>query len=113
MRTEFVKFRVSVQEKDFLKKQSSNANLCLGAYLRNLGLGYPVRSMTDIQTAVQIKNSAASLGRLGGLFKLWLSNTKEEWDPRLGDKSSFKIELLVREIEQNKQELLEIARRLL
>lgn len=104
--------RLSKDEKEQMIKQAKQSNLKTGTYLRQLGLGYPLRSTVDLQAVVQLKNSTANLGRLGGLFKFWLSNTKEEWDPRLGDKSSFKVELLVREIEQNKQELLEIARRL-
>lgn len=112
MRDKLLTIKVTTEEKVALIAQAKQANMSLSRYLRSLGLGYPLYSTVDLQAVIQLKNSAANLGRLGGLFKLWLSNTKEEWDPRLGDRSSFKVELLVREIEQNKQELLEIARRL-
>ncbi|MDD5406980.1 MAG: DNA transfer protein [Sulfurovaceae bacterium] len=108
-----LQIRLTKEEKEQIEKKGKMANLPASAYLRNLGLGYTIESKTDIMAITQLNKAIGDLGRLGGLFKLWLSNTKEEWDPRLGDKSRFKVELLVREIEQNKQELLEIARRLL
>ncbi len=108
-----LQIRLSNEEKNIIEQKSKAVNMPASSYLRNLGLGYPIESKVDQMTLTSLNKAIGDLGRLGGLFKLWLSNTKEEWDPRLGDRSSFKVELLVREIEQNKQELLEIARRLL
>jgi len=112
MKDKLLTIKVTTEEKVALIAQAKNRGMTLSRYLRSLGLGYPVESKIDKLALAELTKVAGDLGRLGGLFKLWLSNTKEEWDPRLGDKSRFKVELLVREIEQNKQELLEIARRL-
>jgi len=113
MKDRSIHVKVTEDELKQLHTQAKSAGMTLSRYLRSLGLDYPVESKIDKLALAELTKVAGDLGRLGGLFKLWLSNTKEEWDPRLGDKSRFKVELLVREIEQNKQELLEIARRLL
>ncbi|MFA5501652.1 MAG: DNA transfer protein [Sulfurovaceae bacterium] len=113
MRNKLLTIKVTEEELKKLHLQAKNAGMTLSRYLRSLGLGYPIESKIDQLALAELTKVAGDLGRLGGLFKLWLSNTKEEWDPRLGDKSRFKVELLVREIEHNKKELLDIARRLL
>lgn len=113
MKTKAISIRVTEAELEKLHTQAKSCSMTLSNYLRSIGLNYPIQSRIDQIALAEILKLKGDLGRLGGLFKLWLSNTKEEWDPRLGDKSRFKIELLVKEIEQNKQELLQIARRLL
>jgi len=113
MKDRSIHVKVTEDELKQLHTQAKNAGMTLSRYLRSLGLGYPIESKVDQMALYSLNKAIGDLGRLGGLFKLWLSNTKDEWDPRLGDRSSFKVELLVKEIEQNKQELLEIARRLL
>jgi hypothetical protein len=108
-----IEIRLTKEEKEQIEQKSKMINLTTSAYLRNLGLGYPLQSKVDQLALSELMKIHTDFGRLGGLLKMWLSNTKDEWDPRLGDKNRFKVELLVKEIEQDKKEILEIAKRLL
>ncbi len=108
-----MRVRVTVEEREILERKAKMTAKTVSSYLRDLGAGYPIKSKVDQIALDQFIKIRADLGRMGGLLKLWLSNTKDEWDPRLGNKSRFNVELLVREIEQNKQELLDIARKVM
>lgn len=46
----------------------------LSAYLRNVGMGYQIRSILDHQRISDLARINGDLGRLGGLLKLWLTN---------------------------------------
>ena len=45
----------------------------MSAYLRNLGLGFRPHSTLDQEAILALLKVNADRGRLGGLFKLWLS----------------------------------------
>ena len=45
----------------------------MSAYLRNLGLGFQPHSTLDQEAILALLKVNADQGRLGGLFKLWLS----------------------------------------
>jgi hypothetical protein len=45
----------------------------VSAYLRNLGLGFQPHSTLDQEAILALLKVNADQGRLGGLFKLWLS----------------------------------------
>jgi len=45
----------------------------VSAYLRNLGLGFQPHSTLDQEAVLALLKVNADQGRLGGLFKLWLS----------------------------------------
>ena len=69
---------VDESERALIHGSATATGLSLSAYLRNVGLGFPVRSIVDQQQIAVLARINADLGRLGGLLKLWLAG-----DPRL------------------------------
>lgn len=57
----------------FLKKMALSAKLSVSAYIKKLCLGYEVKSKEDKTAILELAKVSADLGRLGGLFKLALS----------------------------------------
>ncbi|RZI59968.1 MAG: conjugal transfer protein TraJ [Pseudomonas sp.] len=69
------------------------------AYLRKIGLGYPVKSILDYSRVQDLAQVNVDLDRLVGLLKLWLSSDKRmdgysKEDIRL-------ISLLLKKIDSN------------
>lgn len=108
-----IDLKVSREEKELLELKAKKANLPLSAYLRNLGLGYPVESKTDYMALSALNVAAGDLGRLGGLFKMWLSNNKHDRRAMFGDYRYENVARLVDEILEQKAELMSIAESLL
>lgn len=52
------------------------AGLSLSAYLREVGLGTPPRSVVDYEQVAVLAQIHADLDRLGGLLKMWLTNNE-------------------------------------
>jgi hypothetical protein len=69
---------VNEAERALIQGSADTAGLSLSAFLRNVGVGYPVRSIVDQKQVAELAKINADLGRLGGLLKLWLAG-----DPRL------------------------------
>jgi hypothetical protein len=65
------------EEEAAIKRQAAVAGLSVAAYLRNVGLGYEIHSVLDLQRVDELARINADLGRLGGLMKLWLTNERE------------------------------------
>lgn len=107
-----VYIRLNPWEKRQLQLQAKKANLSLSAYLRNLGLGYPLESKTDYMALASLNRIAGDLGRLGGLFKMWLSNNKHDQRVMLGEYNYNEVGQLVDEILEQKAELMKIAKSL-
>ena len=61
-------------EEEQIKKLAASAGLPVAAYLRNVGLGYQVRSIVDNKRVEELARINGDLGRLGGLLKLWLTD---------------------------------------
>jgi hypothetical protein len=53
------------------------AGLSLSTYLRNVGIGYEIRSTLDQPRIIELAKINADQGRLGGLLKLWLTNDEK------------------------------------
>jgi hypothetical protein len=47
------------------------------AYLRQVGLGMPIKSILDQNSIADLAKVNADQGRLGGLLKLWLTNDEK------------------------------------
>ncbi|MBD8872875.1 conjugal transfer protein TraJ [Rhodanobacter sp. DHB23] len=79
-RRDSTRIRVFVDEKEraLIQANADVAGLSVSAFLRNVGVGYPVRSIVDLKQIAELAKINADLGRLGGLLKLWLTG-----DPRL------------------------------
>jgi hypothetical protein len=61
-------------ERNQLKALAATSNQSVSAYLLNVGLGYPVKSILDNCRVEELMRVNGDLGRLGGLLKLWLTN---------------------------------------
>jgi hypothetical protein len=68
-----LKVFVSERERADIETRAGATSLSVSAYLRNLGLGFQPHSTLDQETILALLKVSADQGRLGGLFKLWLS----------------------------------------
>jgi hypothetical protein len=102
--------RVTDEEKEKLKLKAAMCGHSAPSYIRNLALAYPLRSMVDQYAVDQLIRSRADLGRLGGLFKLWLTKNQDNKILKLGDHTFEDVEALVQEIESKQEKLLEYAK---
>jgi len=111
-RDKFVAIWCTADEKEKLIHKAKMCGLPTGVFLRNLALEYPLKSMVDQYAIEQLLKAKADLGRLGGLFKLWLTKN-EDIRAGLGSRSFESIDELVDEIESKQNELIEIAKKLM
>ena len=72
-RNRHLKVVVSARERAEIETRAAATGLSVSAYLRNLGLGFQPHSTLDEQAILALLKVNADQGRLGGLFKLWLS----------------------------------------
>ena len=68
-----LKVFVSERERAEIETRAAATGLSVSAYLRNLGLGFQPHSTLDQEAILALLKVNADQGRLGGLFKLWLS----------------------------------------
>src|SRR5271157_4401109 len=68
-----LKVFVSERERAGIETRAAATGLSVSAYLRNLGLGFQPHSTLDQKAILALLKANADQGRLGGLFKLWLS----------------------------------------
>jgi Mobilization protein NikA len=68
-----LKVVVSARERAAIETRAAATGLSVSAYLRNLGLGFQPHSTLDQEAILALLKVNADQGRLGGLFKLWLS----------------------------------------
>ena len=112
LKTNYINTRCTTHEYQTIKEKAANTGLSSSAYLRNLGLNYPIKSVVDQRALSELVKCKADLGRLGGLFKLWLEGENGTWG-NLGDRRYEDISDLVDDLITKENELLEIARKLL
>ena len=77
-----LKVFVSERERAEIETRAAATGLSVSAYLRNLGLGFQPHSTLDQEAILALLKVNADQGRLGGLFKLWLSGQSA---PSAGD----------------------------
>lgn len=70
-------------EEKQIKKNAAACGRSVAAYLRNIGLGYPMTCILDNNRVEELARINGDLGRLGGLLKLWLTN--DERTVQFGD----------------------------
>jgi len=70
-----IKLTAHTNEKEYeeIKKRAKLLNLSISSYLRSLAMNYPIKSKVDALCYTELSRARADLGRLGGLFKLWLT----------------------------------------
>ena len=70
--------RISVwllpDEKAAIQNRAKAHSMSDSAYLRALGLDFPVKSTLDQEAILELAKINGDLGRLGGLLKMWLTN---------------------------------------
>lgn len=104
--------RLSELEFTLLQSKANSANLSISEYLRNLGMNYPIQSRLEWKVVEELTRLRGDLGRLGGLYKLWIYKN-EETKLNLGNRSFQSISELVDEMEEREKEIMHIARSLL
>jgi hypothetical protein len=112
LKSKYINTRCTQIEYDYIKEKAANTGLSSSAYLRNLGMNYPVKSVVEQRALSELIKCKSDLGRLGGLFKLWLEGENGTWG-NLGDRRYEDISDLVDDLIDKESELLEIARKLL
>ena len=87
-----------------IRALAAAAHLSVAAYLRNVGLGYEVRSLLDHARIDDLAKINGDLGRLGGLLKLWLTDDRrlERFDPK---QMSATLVVTLKRIDENQERL--------
>lgn len=67
-----IQIPVTPEERAAITQTAKNCNMPVAALLRQLGLGYQPRSISDLLTQRELMRMRGDLGRFGGLLKLWL-----------------------------------------
>lgn len=93
---------LSDEEYDNIKNSSKRAKLSISTFARKVCLGSEVVSREDVEARRDLYRVHADLGRLGGLFKLALSEKV----------SPDEVRPLLREIERRQLELKEVVKRI-
>lgn len=98
-------------ERQAIEENARQSGLSVSRFLRVVGIGTPVRSMTDQKAVQALARANADLGRLGGLLKALLTND-ERFDGLSGKKLQELTLATLREIQDNQVALRTIAGRL-
>ena len=72
-----IKVWVTPGEKQAIETNARNCGMSNSAYLRQVGLGMPIKSILDQNSIADLAKVNADQGRLGGLLKLWLTNDEK------------------------------------
>lgn len=105
--------RVTEEEKNEIGVKAKLHGLKTPSFMRNLALNYPVVCVADQLALNQLVVANADLGRIGGLFKMWLSANKDTKGNQIGKRSYQDIDKLVDEIMDKQEVLLKIAQEII
>ncbi|MGF6983439.1 hypothetical protein QFZ99_002916 [Paraburkholderia atlantica] len=72
-----VKVSCTPEEKAQIEANAKAAGLSVSRYLRNIGVGYKIQGVIDAELVGTLARINGDLGRLGGLLKLWLTNSEK------------------------------------
>jgi len=64
------------KEEAELAARAHGTGLSRSAYLRNIGLNHPIRSVADLKAVADLAKVNGDLGRVAGMLKLWLSEKR-------------------------------------
>ena len=113
-RKKFIAVWCTEDEKNRIQQKAAMCGTKTGPFIRDLALEYPLVSRVDQYAVDQLLQAKADLGRLGGLFKLWLTKNEDlKEGAMLGNKNYTGIEDLLTELEIKEEQLLEIAKKLI
>lgn len=94
-----ITIKVNKYELETITDKAKSHGLNTSTYLRNLSMNYPVKSIVDREAILALIKTNGDLGRLGGLFKLWLSKNSEDKEAFSAQRAYENIDALVDEIE--------------
>ncbi|HAT8252352.1 TPA: conjugal transfer transcriptional regulator TraJ [Legionella pneumophila] len=90
-----------------IKSHAAQAGLSVAEYLRRIGLGYQIQSAIDKDYILQLSKINADMGRLGGLFKLWLNQ-----DRRVAYFDHRRVKALLDRIQTTQDAMFEVVKKL-
>ncbi len=64
------------KEEAELAERANTTGLSRSAYLRNVGLNHPIRSVVELKAVADLAKVNGDLGRVAGLLKLWLGEKR-------------------------------------
>lgn len=94
------------KEKALIQANAKMAGLPVSSFLRLVGQGYKVTGIVDFEHMKELTRINGDLARLGGLLKLWLVG-----NPRMKPFGSEHIQALLSKIDDQTDELIQIARK--
>lgn len=80
IRQNVIQVVVTEAEKKQIEESAAQGNLSASQYLRDLGLGYEPKSLTDVKTIQEIRGLKADMNKVGNLLKNLMSG--ELTDPK-------------------------------
>ena len=104
-RAHHLRVPVFPQERQAIEEKARNSGLSVAAYLREVGMGYQVSSITDYKHVHELVRVNGDLGRMGGLLKLWLTDDVKA--SMLGEES---IRALLARIDTTREEMSQVMR---
>lgn len=100
IRSKLLPIRVNENELKIIAAKAESHGISTSTYLRNLGMNYPIKTIIDEKAAASLLKVNSDLGRLGGLFKMWMNRNSEDKE-NFSDQRTYKnIDELVDEIER-------------
>lgn len=96
-KTELIQVRCTPEEKAALQARAAAYGISMGALCRETIFNTKPKSKTDREAIKELAATRADLGRLGGLFKGWLSGSFERGTP--GPNTRAEIRRLLDDIE--------------
>ncbi|WP_408289747.1 conjugal transfer transcriptional regulator TraJ [Paraburkholderia sp. RL17-373-BIF-A] len=98
------------EEKAQIEANARDAGLSTSRYLRNVGMGYKIKGVIDATLVRDLAKINGDQGRLGGLLKLWLTNSE-----KLGNEDPDHMRRVIRgvldRINTTQSAMLELARK--
>ena len=90
-----------------IKSHAAQAGLSVAEYLRRIALGYQIQSAIDKDYILQLSKINADMGRLGRLFKLWLTQ-----DRRVAHFDHRKVKALLDRIRTTQDAMFDVVKKL-
>ena len=94
-------------EENLIKSNAAQAGLSIAEYLRRVGQGHTIQSAIDKDYILQLSKINADMGRLGGLFKLWLTQ-----DRRVAHFDHRMVKALLDRIQTTQEAMFEVVKKL-
>jgi hypothetical protein len=111
-RTHHIDSRLTLDEYQMIMSKAKATGYTASEYMRRIACGYPIQSMVDQLAVNELIKARSDLGRLGGLFKKWLTE-HEKTKPSLGSRSYQEVNSIVSKILGDQERLLNIAEQII